>query len=82
MLKAYPSADLFAEWKTQRFISPDPELLGSSALLVILTDVKFWAANSDQLYEWCKNHGATVSGLAVEFETPQDLTLFTLRWSQ
>jgi hypothetical protein len=75
------SQDVFADWKTKRFITPDPELLGSSALLVILTDVKFWAANSDQLYEWCENHGATVAGMAVEFETPHDLTLFILRWS-
>ena len=75
------SQDIFAEWKKQRFISPDPELLGTGAPIVILTDVAFWAANSDQLYEWCEDHGATVAGMAVEFETPQDLVLFTLRWS-
>lgn len=75
------SQDIFAEWKKQRFISPDPELLGSGALVVILTDISFWADNYDQLYRWCNNHNATVSGMAVEFETLQDLTLFTLKWS-
>ena len=75
------SQDVFADWKTKRFISPDPELLGSADLLVILTDLAFWSKNLDQLHEWCENHGATVAGMSVEFKTPQDLTLFTLRWS-
>lgn len=75
------SQDVFAEWKKQRFISPNPDLVDSAALLVILTDIEFWNNNSDQLYEWCNTNGATVSGMSVEFKTPQDLTLFTLRWS-
>ena len=75
------SQDVFAEWKTQRFISPDPDLVDSSAWLVILTDLEFWTNNLDQLYEWCNTNGATVSGMAVEFKTKQDLTLFTLKWS-
>jgi len=73
--------DVFAEWKKQRFISVDPDLVDSTAILVILTDIEFWTQNSDQLYEWCNTHGAVIIGMGVEFKTKQDLILFTLRWS-
>lgn len=75
------SQDVFAEWKKQRFISVDPDLVDSAALLVILTDISFWITNSAQLKEWCDMHGAVITGMGVEFKTKQDLTLFTLRWS-
>jgi hypothetical protein len=46
----------------------------------VLTDFAFWATHQDELDEWCKSNGGTVTGMTVEFEAAEQLTLFTLRW--
>jgi hypothetical protein len=75
--------DILADWKTQRFIVVDYNIAKDDLeLMVILTDIAFWAEHVEQLDQWCKaNPGVHRTGMTVEFDTPEALTLFTLRWS-
>jgi hypothetical protein len=73
--------DIFAHWKSNRFILAEFELLGTPDLLVVLTDLTFWANNVDELLDWCNQYGARVKGMTVEFDTNEQLTMFCLRWS-
>ena len=76
--------DLFHNWKENRFIvAPDYTYDANvrCAKLIVLTDIKFWAINTDELAEWCQEHGCTHKGMTVELPTEQMLTAFCLRWS-
>lgn len=74
------SEDILAHWKSQRFVRVGFELLDQPAVVVVLTDIAFWAKNADALNQWCNDHGATTAGMTVEFRNEQDLSLFCLRW--
>ena len=75
--------DILADWKTQRFIMVEYDIAKDDpVLMVILTDIAFWAEHVEQLDAWCEhNPGAKRIGMTVEFDTTELLTLFVLRWS-
>ena len=72
--------DIFANWKTNRFVVAPAEYYDNSRRVVVLTDIPFWADHIDQLTQWCQVHGCTVQGMTVEIPTDPTLTLFHLRW--
>jgi hypothetical protein len=73
--------DIFADWKSHRFVRVGFELLNQPAIVIVLTDIAFWAKNADELNQWCCTYGARVSGMTVEFDNEKDLSLFCLRWA-
>jgi hypothetical protein len=75
--------DIFADWKKQRFIVRKFDFLKDNvAPTVILTDIAFWAGHVEELDAWCEhNPGVHRTGMIVEFDTSEALTLFGLRWS-
>jgi len=75
--------DIFVDWKKQRFIVIDYDVAkNEQALMVVLTDIPFWSQHVEQLDQWCvDNPGVQRIGMTVGFDTPEALTLFTLRWS-
>lgn len=73
--------DLLAEWKKNKFITVGPELLDGQEILVILTDINFWANREKELETWCNQNDASVSGMAVTFPDRKTLTAFCLRWA-
>ena len=68
-----------ADWKKNRFIIADPEL--ADALLVILTDSKYWSEHIGELINWCADNNAKTEGLTVVFGDEMTLTQFVLKWS-
>lgn len=74
------STDIFDSWKKNKFVQVDFELLGRPDILIVLTDIAFWSSHCDELDEWCRANGGTIAGMTVEFETLEQLTLFTLKW--
>lgn len=75
------SEDILANWKTKKFILADSSLIDEEGFIIILTDVKYWAENIDELILWCKSNGGTVRGMSVSFDSEKQLLLFTLRWA-
>ena len=86
------SEDIFAHWKTSRFIIADdsdkqylhPQVWPPTLIaLIILTDFKFWGREhiADQLVQWCLDHNCGLGGATVEINCAQSLTAFMLRWS-
>ena len=73
--------DILAEWKKNRFITVGYDLLDGPEILVILTDIGYWASHEQDLQTWCDQHGATITGMSVAFPDEQTLTAFALRWS-
>jgi hypothetical protein len=75
--------DILADWKTQRFIVVDYNIAkNEQSLMVVLTDIAFWSDHVEQVDQWCvDNPGARRTGMTVEFDTSELLTLFVLRWS-
>ncbi len=74
--------DVLAEWKRNRFIVVDYALTGTAKHLIVLTDIKYWAENVDQLDTWCeKNPRAKVQGMTVEITDDRTLTHFIMRWT-
>lgn len=81
--------DIFAHWKTSRFIIADDfakEYLNAQDVevtLIVLTDIKFWGQEhiADQLVQWCIDHNCRTQGATVEIDCAQSLTAFMLRWS-
>jgi len=81
--------DIFADWKTSRFIIADnftKEYLNAEEVdgtLVVLTDFKFWGQEHivDQLVQWCSDHNCCTRGATVEINCAQSLTAFMLKWS-
>ena len=72
--------DIFADWKKQRFIVTEHDVDKDNT--VYLTDIAFWSEHVEKLDAWCANNsGAKRIGMIVEFDTPELLTLFFLRWS-
>lgn len=80
------SEDIFAEWKTSRFIiAPgyltDGIFSDDEEHLVILSDFNYWVDHSSELSAWCKQHNCRLEGMTVIIPNNQTLTLFSLRWS-
>jgi hypothetical protein len=46
----------------------------------VLCDIKYWNDHYNQLAEWCLLYGGRVSGMTVELDTHEQLSLFCLRW--
>ena len=76
--------DILAAWKENNFIIADTELVAdytNTPHLVVLTNIKFWANNSDSLVEWCNKHQCRFEGMTVVIPDEHTLALFVLKWS-
>jgi len=74
--------DIFADWKTSKFIIAEPELhdfIGEH--LVILTDISYWIEHGDRLTKWCADNGCIQEGMAVRVPSDKKLTHFILVWA-
>ena len=74
--------DIFADWKTNRFIVAGQMLHEYDDHIVVLTDFIFWTYEIDNLIEWCNNNKCTQEGMTVRIPTDKLLTMFILRWSK
>jgi hypothetical protein len=78
-------ADIFEDWKSQRFIAAPDTLVGqlpsSCSKLIILTDVSFWNGNYEELKDWCDQNDCTTQGMTVMAKNSHALTTFCLRWA-
>ncbi len=72
--------DILADWKTERFIIADQTQHGYDDIIIVLCDIKYWNDHYNQLAEWCLLYGGRVSGMTVELDTHEQLSLFCLRW--
>lgn len=75
------SKDIFKDWKNNRFILPGKAISDEAVLMIILTDIQFWADNYTDLVEWCQNNNCKAQGMSVEFPDESTLLAFTLKWS-
>lgn len=73
--------DIFESWHNQRFIVTPTYLLEENEILIVLTDINFWAENIDNLVDWCAVNNCKPQGMTVSVPNEKTLTLFTLRWS-
>ena len=72
--------DIFQSWKENKFIIASTDITDGERV-VVLTDIKFWTDQYDELIEWCQDTpGTTISGMVVVFDNEQALTMFTLKW--
>lgn len=78
------SDDIFADWKIKRFAVAENSLFGDSLsqgqMLVILTQIQFWAEYEKDLDQWCVENHAERQGMTVLLPDEKTLTLFSLRW--
>jgi len=73
--------DIMQEWKNSRFIIAPSELVDDGAILIVLSDFRFWSEHSDELDAWCAEHNARTEGMTVVVFDEVTLTHFVLRWS-
>jgi hypothetical protein len=74
--------DIFADWKTNKFILTAAGLTNDKEHVIILTDVGYWVENLDALVDWCSiNTKAHIQGMVVLIEDDRTLTHFILRWA-
>lgn len=74
--------DVLAEWKKNKFITVGRDLLDNiDEILIILTDIGFWAEHEEELKTWCELYGASAMGMTVTLPDQKTLTAFTLKWS-
>lgn len=71
---------MLADSKTQKFIVTDCTDHGYNNIIIILCDITYWCHHVDDLVVWCQRHGAIKAGITVELRTPEQLTMFMLRW--
>ena len=66
-----------------RFIVADPVVSQSfgTPVIVMLSDIKFWNDNFDELQTWCDLNGAEQQGMTVNIPSESVLTAFCLRWA-
>ena len=66
-----------------RFIVADPVVSQSfgTPCIIMLSDIKFWNDNFDELQTWCDLNGAEQQGMTVNIPSEAVLTAFCLRWS-
>jgi hypothetical protein len=72
------SDDIFADWKTERFIIADYE--HRPPHIVILCDFSFWSENYSELSEWSVKNKCELTGMVVTIPNEVTLVLFVLRW--
>jgi len=74
--------DLFALYKTQKFVVID-STLGFGSATVVLADLAFWNKNVDNLTQWLNDCTPTAQqrGMTIDFASLQDLLLFKLKWT-
>ena len=52
---------------------------------VMITDIKYWMDNEDEIYTWMRENlprgKMHQTGMVIEFENDQDLSNFLLKWS-
>lgn len=75
--------DIFADWKTGRFIVADSALTEdiTNKIVVVMTDFKFWAACADECLDWCKQYNCEIRGMTIEIPDQDTLLLFRLKWT-
>jgi len=73
--------DVFTSWKQNRFVIAPAELIEDGAIVIVLSDYKFWAAHADELDAWCSSRDAETQGMTVVLHDEKVLTEFILRWS-
>jgi hypothetical protein len=76
----YTGQDIFADWKTERFIIADQTNYGYDNIIIVLCDIKFWSDHIDDLIVWCQEYNAITAGMTVELRSQEQLTAFCLRW--
>jgi hypothetical protein len=74
-------SDLLEHWKKNRFVTVGQELLEGPEMLVILTDINYWAKNLHELETWCTQNGAVSQGMTVTFPDKKTMTAFCLKWT-
>jgi hypothetical protein len=72
--------DIFASWKQNRFVIAPTDLVDDGAIVIILSDYKFWADNAEKLDTWCSSRDAEWQGMTVVLHNEKILTEFILRW--
>lgn len=74
--------DIFERWKKERFIVVPKQLLDEDEILIVLTDVGFWLAYSEDLYKWCeeRSDSTSISGMTIVLNSEELLTEFILKW--
>lgn len=75
------SEDILADWKTNKFIVAPAELSDCGHVLIVLTDIKYWAKHADELAIWCEENYMETKGMTVTMDSPDKLMLFLLRWT-
>lgn len=75
------STTVLDNWREHRYIVAPEYLLDQNEILVVLTDVNYWAEHIDSLVEWCDNNHCVSQGMTVTMPDAATLTLFALRWS-
>jgi hypothetical protein len=77
------SDDIFADWKTEKFIVAESYLTSdlTDKILVVMTDFKYWTEYADECLAWCKQYGCEVKGMTIEIPDEETLLLFRLKWS-
>lgn len=77
-----PQDDIFAEWKTSRFVVADRELFPyEKTHIIIMSDILFFSYHLDSIVEWCEQHSCKIYGVTIEVPSDETLMLFMLRWS-
>lgn len=74
------SGDIFAHWKTSKFIINDEAYDLDFPYCIVLTDTQFWYNAYDELIEWVGTVGGQVSGMIVNLPDEHAVTTFCLKW--
>jgi hypothetical protein len=66
-----------------KFIVYDDSYLSESncKYTVLLSHLKFWVKNIDELQVWLQAHDCTKQGMTVNIPDDERMVLFALRWS-
>jgi predicted PilT family ATPase len=81
MTQTSESKDILEDWKNNRFVIADPDLVEGTDIVVVLTDVEYWSEHYEQLDEWCSKNNSKLEGMTVAIPLESVLTVFILRWS-
>jgi hypothetical protein len=75
--------DLMQDWKDNKFVVVGQDFMNEIGYshLVIMTDVKFWAAQVDQCIAWCHQNNCEIKGMTITIPNEETLALFLLKWS-
>ena len=72
--------DIFEDWKKNRFIVATVDEV-HQGILVVMTDIKYWVNNAEELVEWCQENNCITKGMTIEIPDEETLLLFRLKWS-